>query len=497
MDGGQVLRTFIFITLLTLVGYSAAWAVNLEGYSQFMATLNGENRNWYFENPEYFFELRLIAAPFPGTEMYIKTLALSNKWDGAVFENFEFLKEGHLKYRGNRIETYLFTGQDRFWLNEPLLYIVDTGIVKDDDWGPKAQGIRLDLWNWWGFTFAGFYSDKSTVYPALYEGQLPSGSELASTDLVSSDDFAAFRIRRPFTQGRLVLGTTYAKKVYGNADIDYDQMVAFDWEMSFAEIIPFIADWGRGTIIAEGGRNISGWLGPDERPYGWRAELRDVGIGPLGFIGSLFDYDENFYTLGLASGWNYGLNDYHGHYAQLDFRVPYEAINLKAWRLREAPHTATVEKQAREETGGEVYVEFIHGFIGKVQYKKHINKDGVWPNWFFEVIGENKLVKLRTQYRIRDAGTVYQVRAFAFELNANITEQWKFYTRLILADERTEARESVWAQLQYLGWSSADFFVEFGDGGQNWELANSDGFIDHNNSDVTRRWFKLFLKLYY
>ena len=492
-----MLRTGILLVLAVLVGWNAAWALSLEGYSQFMATLNGESRRWHFENPEYFWELRLISNPFPGTEAYVKTLALSSKWDGTVFENFVFLKEGHLKYRGNHIETYLFTGQDRFWLNEPLLNIVDTGIVKDDDYGPKAQGIRLDLWNLWGFTFAGFYSDKSTVYPAVYEGQLPSGTELANADLVSSDDFLAWRLRRPFTMGRLVLGATYARKEYGSGSGDYDQVFALDGEMSFAEIIPMISSWGRGTVIAEGGRNLSGWLAPGEHPHGWKAELRDVGFGPLNIIASLFDYDEYFYTQGLSSGWNYGLNGYHGHYVQLDYRVPYEAINLKAWRLREAPHTPTIEKQPREESGGEVYVEFIHGFIGKLQYKKHINKDGTWPDWFFEVIGENKLVKLRTQYRIRDAGTLYQVRAFAFELNANITAQWKFYTRLILADEKTEARESVWAQLQYLGWNSADFFVEFGDGGQNWELASSDGFINHGSSDVTRRWFKVFLKLYY
>ena len=72
----------------------------------------------------------------------------------------------------------------------------------------------------------------------------------------------------------------------------------------------------------------------------------------------------------------------------LDYRVPYEAINLKAWRLREEPHDYTVENQPREESGGEVYVEFIHGFIGKVEYKKHINKDGTWPNLFFMIRGE-------------------------------------------------------------------------------------------------------------
>jgi hypothetical protein len=492
-----VLRKGVLAVLLLLTGANTVSAVNLEGYSQFMFTLNGESRRWRFENPEYFFELRLNAAPFPNTEMYIKTLGLSNKWDGSVFENLLYLREGHLKYRGNRIETYLFTGQDRFWLNEPLLGLVDQGIVKDDDYGPRAQGIRLDLWGWWGFTFAGFYSDKSTVYPAVYAGELPSGVELADPDLVDSDDYAAFRVRRTFSKDRLVLGSTYARKNYGGGKKDYDQMLAFDCELTFADLVPFISSYGRGTIVAEGGRNISGWLSPDEHPYGWKTELRDLGVGPLNLIARLFDYDDLFYTQGLASGYNYGYNDYHGHYVQLDYRIPYEAINLKAWRLREAPHTSTIERQAREETGGEVYVEFIHGFTGRMQYKKYINKDGVWPNWFFEVIGENKLVKLRTQYRIKDAGTVYQVRVFAFELNANITEQWKFYTRLVMADEKTEARESVWAQLQYLGWNSADFFVEFGDGGQNFSLANSEDFINHNSSDVTRRWFKVFLKLYY
>jgi hypothetical protein len=492
-----VLRTGILALLIVIMGWSAAWALSLEGYSQFMMQLDGESRVWKLQNPEYFFELRLMSNPFPGTEAFVKTLAQSNKWDGAEWENFIFLREGHLKYRGNRIETYLFMGQDRFWLNEPLLAIVDQGIVKDDDWGPKAQGIRLDMWGFWGFTFAGFYADKSTPYPAVYQGQFPSGVDLARGDITSTDDFRAFRVRRPFTKGNLVLGSTYARKDYGSEESNYDEVITFDWELSLAEVVPVMSAYGRGTIVVEAGRNLSGWLQQGEHPYGWKAELRDVGFGPFNLLASLYDYDNDFYTLGLASSWNYGLNDYHGHYVQMDYRVPYEAINLKAWRFREAPHTNTIQNQPREETGGEIYVEFIHGFIGRMQYKRHINKDGTWPNWFFEVIGENKLVKLRTQYRIRDQGTEYQVRAFAFELNANITDKWKFYTRLLTADEKTEARESVWAQLQYLGWNSADFFVEFGDGGQNWELTNSDAFIDHNSSDVTRRWFKLFLKLYY
>jgi hypothetical protein len=89
------------------------------------------------------------------------------------------------------------------------------------------------------------------------------------------------------------------------------------------------------------------------------------------------------------------------------------------------------------------------------------------------------------------------VRVFGFEANANLTDNWKFYTRLLMVDETTEARETIFTQVQYTGWSSAEFFIEFGDWGQSNDLVNTDWFIDHSNNDTTRRQFKTFLKLYY
>ena len=210
-----------------------------------------------------------------------------------------------------------------------------------------------------------------------------------------------------------------------------------------------------------------------------------------------YNYDDNFYTLGLARGDVWDDNDYHGHYLQLDYRVPRKAINLKGWRYRNKPHKFTSEKKPFEESGGEIYVEFVHGFKGRVEYKRHVNKDGVWPNAIFEVSGENNVVKVRTQFRIKDIGTKYEVRVFGFEANANLTEKWKFYTRLLLVDEKTEARETVFAQLQYTGWRSAEFFIEFGEWGQSNDLVNTEWFISHENSSTTSRVFKSFLRLYY
>jgi hypothetical protein len=491
------LKICTIVVLLVLIANGLCFgATKLEGYTEFYGQLSGESRVWRFDNPQLLTELRFISTPWPNTEAFLKTQGLSNKWDNERWENFLFLKEGHLKFRGNRIETYLFTGQDRFWLNEPLLNVVSNDIVKDDDYGPKAQGMRLDFWDTYGLTGTAFYSDKATPYPSAVSPAIVYGNEYAVPDVVSTDDFRGARIKRSFFGNRGLFGGIYARKDYSSGERDYDEVAALDFELALGEIVRPLERFGRITLVGEVGRNFSGWLS-DVEPYGWKVEARDVGIGPLTMIANLYDYDDDFYTLGLARGDVWDDNDYHGHYLQFDYRIPRKAINLKGWRYRNKPHTLTSERQPFEETGGELYVEFIHGFKGRVEYKRHMNKDGTWPNALFEVSGENKLVKIKTQFRVKDMDTDYEVRVFGFEANANLTDTWKFYTRLLLVEETTEARETIFTQVQYTGWSSAEFFIEFGDWGQSNDLVNTEWFIDHGNNDTTRRQFKAFMKLYY
>jgi hypothetical protein len=485
----------VFLLAMALQGVCQA-ATSLEGYSEFYGELNGESRQWRFGDPQFLGELRVRSTPWLNTEAYLKIQGLSNKWDNDVRENFFFMKEAHLKYRGQRIESYLFTGQDRFWLNEPLLNVVSNDIIKDDDYGPKAQGIRVDFWDTYGLTGTAFYSDKATPYYVPTGPSQPTGSEYATPDQISTDDYRGGRLKRSFLKSRMLLGSTYARKDYGSDERNYDEVFAFDCEFALGELIGTLSPLGRVTLVGEAGRNISGWL-QNEEPKGWKIELRDVRFGPLSLIGSLSDYDQDFYTLGLARGDIWDDNDYHGHYLQADFRVPLKEINLKGWRYRYKPHVFTSSKQPYEETGGEVYVRFVRGFTGKADYKRYINKDGTWPNLFMEVAGENKLVRIRAQYRIKDINTDYEITAYGFDANANLTDRWKFYARLLAVDEKTEARETVFAQIQYTGWSSAEFFLEFGDSGASWDLVQSEGFVNHDSNAVTVRVFKAFLRLYY
>jgi hypothetical protein len=371
-------------------------------------------------------------------------------------------------------------------------------VIKDDDYGPKAQGVRLDAWDIWGFTLAAFYSDKSisSLYPAIVMPDVPSGNTSYLADIVSNDDYRATRLRRPLLKDRLVLGATYAREDYGRSKREYDEIAGGDFEAALGELAGPISRFGRATLFGEIGENMSAWVGT-KKPRGWKLELRDVAYGPLTMIGSVFDYDDNFYTRGLARGDIWDANDYHGHYLQMDYRLPRKAINLKAWRSRSKPHVFTSARRPFEETGGQVYIEFVRGFKGLASYKRYIDKNGTYPNLLFEVSGENKLVRIRTQFRIKDMGTDYEIRAYGFEANANLTETWKLYMRLLTVDEKTEARETMFAQLQYKGWNSAEFFIEFGDGGQSNDLANTDGFVNHDSSDTTRRQFKAFLRLNY
>ena len=123
--------------------------------------------------------------------------------------------------------------------------------------------------------------------------------------------------------------------------------------------------------------------------------------------------------------------------------------------------------------------------------------NGTWPNLFFEVTGENRLVKLRTQFRIRDIDTLYEVTAYGFEANVNLSDNWKFYARVMNVDEATESRQTAFAQVRYLGWSGAEFFVEFGDAGHSNDLVNDGDFVNHDSGTTTDKVFKAFVRIYY
>ncbi|MFH1689710.1 MAG: hypothetical protein ABIE42_05665 [Candidatus Eisenbacteria bacterium] len=517
-------RSRHIFALLTAGLTLAAWVVpaagvtTLEGYSSLMSELRssgGGDPSWGLDNPQLYAEFRLKSSPWQDIDSFLKVSAESNRWMDDLKDTKFFFREAHLRFHASKFETHLFAGQDRFWLNEPLLQIVDSGQVKHDDYGPRAQGIRLDFWDTYGFSGAAFMSERSdyvssgwSELSAAEQGYYP-GSTVGDTISSSTDDYRGFRMNKKVLSDRVQLGSTYARKdfnetAYVGRSGNFDETVAFDAELALGDIAPVIGQFGRVTWASEYGRTTSGHLSDDEDPgvNGFKTELRDIRVGPMQFLGAWETYGKDFYNQGLAHGDRQNLNGYTQYYAEGHYRVPTKAINLKGWIRHAEPEDPLVTSHAQsvgniDEWGSEAYIEFLNGFTGKTEYKVYEDNNGIWPNLFFELTGENKLVKLRTQFRIRDIDSDYEVTAYGFEANVNLSDLWKFYARVMNVDEATESRQTAFAQIRYLGWNSAEFFVEFGNPDQSNDLVNDGDFVSHGANSITEQVFKAFVRIYY
>ena len=122
----------------------------LEGYSSFMTELRIERRR----RPELAVLESRVRGRAPAEDEPVEEHRQLPQVDGRVQPLGREPEQGHevLLQRGaraasaaERVEAYLFGGQNRFWLNEPLLEIVNQDVVKQDNYGPRAQGVRRRL----------------------------------------------------------------------------------------------------------------------------------------------------------------------------------------------------------------------------------------------------------------------------------------------------------------------------------------------------------------
>jgi len=510
------------VCILLSAGQARA-VTTLEGYSSFMTELRssgGGDPTWQFSNPQLYAELRVKTSPWKNIDSFLKMAGESNRWYGTpqAKDTRVFFKEAHVHFRAERVEAYIFSGQNRFWLNEPLLEIVNQDVVKQDSYGPRAQGVRVDFWNVYGVYGAAFLSEKNDYQSKLFE-QIPTSEQQyypgytpGDTVMLSTDDYRAFRLNRSFAENRALVGATYARKDYTRYDLgmyhsrteDFDEVIATDAEFALGEIVPPLSRFGRMTLVTEVGRNTSGWLWSTENPApsAFKTELRETKVGPLKFVGAYETYGEDFYRSGLASGDKQNLNDYRVMYGEARYRVPTKAVNLRGWRRHAEPKHPGLTSYSNtvgtaDEWGTGAYIEFVNGFTGTVEYKLYEDRNGTWPNLFCEVTGENKLVKLRTQFRIKDIDSPFEVTAYGFEANVNLSDSWKFYSRVMNVDEKTQSRQTAFAQLRYLGWQGGEFFVEFGNPDQSNDIVNDNDFVGHDMTATTEKVFKAFVRIYY
>jgi len=510
--------TGLLAALVALAAPLAVAVTTLEGYSEVMAELKssgGGDPSWELDNPKLYAELRLKTSPWNNVDSFLKVSAESNRWTDDLKDTKFFFREAHMRFRTDHFEGHLFSGQDRFWLNEPLLEIVNSGVVKHDDYGPRAQGVRIDFWDLEGFSGAAFLSERSDYASSGWGGLNETeqsyypGSSEGDTISSSTDDYRGIRITREMSRDRISLGATYARKdfnpdaFYGN-HVSYDEVFAVDASFALGDLLPALSRFGSVWWVSEFGHNTSGYLSDDDDPgrNGFKTELRNVKVGPVRVLGSYEKYEKDFYTIGLASGDKNNLNDYSQYYVEGQYRFPTKAINLKGWLRHAEPETPGLTSYSNsvgtiDEWGTEAYLEFVNGFTGKTEYKIYEDRNGTWPNLLCQVTGENRLVKLTTQFRIKDIESPYELTAYGFEANVNLGERWKFYARVMNVDEKTESRQTAFAQIRYLGWSGAEFFVEYGNPDHSNDLVNDGDFVDHGSGTTTQQVFKAFVKIYY
>ncbi|MBN2169762.1 MAG: hypothetical protein JW819_00410 [Candidatus Krumholzibacteriota bacterium] len=504
------------LLLLAAAGPAGA-ATKLNGYWE--ANLSGVRVNdeypWNVWRPNQYYELKLLSGIGGEGEVWVKFGGRWDAWNSPVPQPSLFLQEGHLKYRLDRgdrgFESFLFARERRHWVGNHLLQLVNEDNVSD---GNNGQGVRLDTWRGpWNATYV--LSDFSS-------------QDAHQTDAVArTDDVHILRLTRRLDDAGSYLGGTYLRKVYGPVRAlhtkQYNEVGALDalWVAGWADLsleyaesrVPAegLADtgwngaaWDHGTL----GQGLEGFL---PRDGALRAEIRSFTVG---------DHRVGHYTVS-AGYWRVGrdyrnyqgndASDRVGHFFATYYRLPQRAVvyNLDWGRERHCDayvnsvddaDNPLVTDDPRQWLNQKIYVEFINGFKASLAHNRtdesFLGHDYDHHDWLFELVVENKLAWLKTQFKIKDWETDDEKRIFGLETTINLSPAWKWYNRYMVASDAVEARQMLFTQLQYRPHDNLELFASYGPEwyGDWGELTND---ADFESGGTMRDEFKLLAKTWF
>jgi hypothetical protein len=526
--------------LVTIALLSAFWAdrapavTKLEGYYEVETSIQRRDKHWQFGQPSgegmprQYFELKYLTWPYTDLESFFKLRAESNR-DEYLSPEHEFKNppwlaaEGHMKFRGEKYESYIFYRQNRFWIHdEPLLRLVEQDKIKNDNWGPQASGVRADFWNIDLWRINGL----SGTFVYFDDGGTYNWTDDADKTVTDGTDNLILRLRKKSFSDRLELGSTFLRKDWTNTSVaarwmgsSFNEVLAFDASFYPRNIVPTGLSFGplnleNASLISEYAvsrdpyQTETSEVRSTENRFAWATEVRNIRVSNLIIHAWYNVFGENFrdyISRRFDEDKEYNRNQYH---IEAIYLLPKKAV------------TATVaydfyKKRIVDEEGGELrptynlytelYLEFIKGFKGKISYNRWHGFDGsaevfdfyTYPNLYAELSVENRLAKVRIQGRIRDFKTFREVFAYGYDMEFNATGKLKGYFRILNVNEETEARSTVFAQIRYdIGWG-AEFFIEYGDPGQSEHLVNTDYFVTEGSSTRIDHRMKMFLKLYF
>ncbi len=525
LDKGRrhpVTVTGAFLLLAITLGVAATspvWAGNrLEGYYALSIAAQKNDTRWHFGSPDengipsHYAELKFFSNPNDKLEIYSKLRAWANRDDNSTSE-VEFYRppwynaEGHIKMREKTWESYLFYRQNRFYINdEPLLRLVDDNKLKNDSYGPMAQGVRVDFWD---KNFLGVKGLGGTIIISDSGSTVPFG-----------DTYYVTRLRHKVWGERITSGAMYLRKDYGPDDTGLQNNQVYSADVTFSprnlvttglHLGPVNLEQSRWTAetawsIRPGDEQLIG--ASRARARAIALEARSIVIGDLTLNTWYNDFGEDFRSyLSRRFDNDHEFNRVQTHVETI-WLVPKKSVTAKVtydhYRKR-IPDEPGGGLRPATEWYAELYMEYINGFKSRFAFKQwhgydaasEVNDFFTYPDWFGEISVENFLAKIRMQGRVRDAGTFRQVTVWGFDMQVNITDKLKGYLRAMNVNEKTEARHTLFAQLKYdLGWG-ADLYFEYGDPGQSDNLAYTDWFVNENSGANLSDRVKLILSTWF
>ncbi len=475
-------RTAIVVAPLLglLLASDAAAFTRVEGEYQLQLDVRKQDRfyPWNFEsnNDDTWAasQFRVFTSPRKGVEGFVRFEA---DWNSGSNNNerplFQY-RESHIRFRkefgdNSEFDSYLFSREDRFWVENQLLQIVQGGQTTD---GGNAQGVRLDLRRYKGF--------EATYIMSDFSSQTQVGGDAIPT---STDDAHVFRLRRSFWDNRFRAGMTYARKVE-TQDIDtesglgYNEVYALDFRYTMMNMDLFV-EYADSRIAGsnaapDGTFQFDEWeidefnrLLPNDAAF--KAELRSLRFGNprLGYynIAPQYYYFGHDYTANLGDA----TNDLVGYKLNSWYLIPGRAITVTLdW---EENRRTRFEDKKFQQFRAEMYTEYVNGFTSKIWYDRRKTTDFGNPlfaeeiknyDLFGEVQVESRLAWMRVQGKIKDLETTLRKELVSLETSVNLTSKLKIYNRYAFGNDPARLRKGIFSELQFRPAESFEMFLSYG-----------------------------------
>ena len=481
--GIRILSLGLLLALAGGMVDSVSAFTKLEGEYDFQVDLRKQDRRWEWnfdsnsDDTWNLVQFRLFSQPVPDVEAFIKFDADWNRGNNNHRRPLLQYREAHLRFRkdlgGKGVDAYLFSRQDRFWVENHLIQVVQGWGASDNG---NAQGARVDLW--------GKGPTKLTLIAGDFSSQSNPSTGAEPGHPVPTDDAYIGRLRREFFGGALRTGVTWNRKNTRRpgAERITTQVWAGDLRYRWKDT-DFSLEYAEGQQRTEGVPYHSGPMNlsrfrfhrpsdglPDDAVV--KAEIRAIRLG--NYKTGYLNLAPTVWYLGprYSNQLGDGNSDETGYYINTWYLLPARAVTLTNNYLS---YTKRVN-QSRHVTEfySEAYVEFVNGFTGKFFYRKHTTRDWIQDqqttietvthndDFFAEMQVENRLAWLRVQFRIRDMNTLFEKELASIETSVNINPTLKMYNRFTFGNDPTRSRKGLFSELQYRPRHNLEVFLAYG-----------------------------------